>query len=1693
MRSIRARLLGVELIWLFLIVFLFSHVVAQSVDSADPLPESFSIISPLAGEVVSDEVVFFLKVDDSFLDGKASISLSSSPDNELLSLNAENGWMAELDVSALENGIHSLNVSLCSFTCETKTVDVVVEKTVNDISALPNAEVEGDGEISDDKLVSLFPSNLGGAFVLVSEENFEQTFSSSGDAWLVERGKYSAKLIFFDFPFSQWNVDSVDVQSDATLLSLHELSITSSIPFDGVDRTPAHLFRVAMGVPFSSSSFSLPDSVSNEVVICDSFDDALNACSGEWVEITPDAGAFDLPFSSSPFALAILSPPPIPVSHSISFSNLPGVFHLFSVEKSKEGPFSSDALSIREGTYTVNGSWEDIPLVNVQLTDVLLNESGTIFTFETLPLDDGSVLLSYAIPYVFSFSSFRLSSPFNTVFACDDSSLSACDSPVALDSFSFPSSSGKLLVVREAVQPPVLDENTMVSVPSELEESIAWLKSLRQNMRYFSATDSLLTYPALGQLFTKMEVGVECAPRVDHLIINSAEEGDVSADVFLPESKPVLDIPSFVDFSNAWENSPGLNVSESSEENTLACDGVSLQNTFTAISALQDYENTVFVGAAPAVKHVVSLRNDTSEAQTRRVGWRMILSGGRVDSEKETLSPSSAYELISPTKKYLDDSNSTIAQVEDAVLRFSPSKNEPYFGSYNFSDLVYTGFDPRVLVHKLNGVTVVDTILSVTLAPFEQLDLDPTVVLNSSSNYSAMYAGASNSDFLGRTFARSLTVIGDSNYDQNVPLYNAVQILNMDNDAYANDLFIPAALADINSKTNAGALYIIQDADTKFGDKYVVNSNNYTYRFSGGMANDLLTFPGQPTPGYYLKDTDGNGYTNDLVIIASRADYSARDGGSMYYIKDIDTKAAGNYDLNNSNFYFARYDGWHANDFLGDSYDSGEAIQVGDFDNNGVTNDLVISVPRSNTTGGRENGQISLYKDFNKFSGTRVVNQSTPSWYLYGSASNNDDYLGGQLLGVPGFYVLDMDGNGFRNDLVVVAPMGVYDDCDQEAFPNWGAVYVVKDIHRKSTANNVYSFCTPAGSTSYNYYFYYNVYAMAYGRTGDINSIQFWDLNGDGVYADTVFISPTYTNTQGAILIQKELFKSTTTAFTTGTTILFYGRNANENLGLTNRSGPAVQLVNADGNAFANDMLVNCPFCDMFNSITFGTRTNSGNIIIKHDINRINTAQSFDTGIGGTAGLVLYGSRYVGSSANDRIGDVNGSGDGVLLKDLDGDGKTLDLFISGSSIDTYATDTGAVYWIQDVNDFTGGLNGTGSGRYLYDFDLNKDANYTARWSTPTAYDRLGDTNRSHDSAPKVVNIDNGSASNDLIMLGSFVDVNGKTDAGALYIVKNANTKSGNQDLSNSANYSVMFNGAASNEYLGWNVYGGKGYQIVNIDGNAYANDLLISAARVSDNGTFAGALYVITDADTKSGALDLNNSDNYYKKYVGGAANDFLTSTLHSGEGAQLVNLDNNASANDLLLVSVQADANSVTDAGAVYWLQDIYTLSGGGGPPANDYSFVVSLPSSGCTSGKGRVSAGNGACEKGYFIPTDLSGLSDENQVNPEGQSQSQPFFVYDNQSTSSSDLNILFDLNGSLPAAIQVKVSKTYFGYAGSCTGNTDTNCLLVSTTATNIGKATYSAGTQDLNIFIWTDFVSADVAQYDRNVDSNSIAST
>lgn len=152
--------------------------------------------------------------------------------------------------------------------------------------------------------------------------------------------------------------------------------------------------------------------------------------------------------------------------------------------------------------------------------------------------------------------------------------------------------------------------------------------------------------------------------------------------------------------------------------------------------------------------------------------------------------------------------------------------------------------------------------------------------------------------------------------------------------------------------------------------------------------------------------------------------------------------------------------------------------------------------------------------------------------------------------------------------------------------------------------------------------------------------------------------------------------------------------------------------------------------------------------------------------------------------------------------------------------------------------------------------------------------------------------------------------------------------------------------------------------------------------------------------------------------------------------------------------------------------------------PVPDDYSFSIGFPSSGCSNGKGCWGGGCSACTYAYFEATELQGLTDENQLNPYGQTSTIAFMVIDNQSTTSTDFNVSIDLNENVPSTIVLKVSTITGGYEAGCSENAETGCIKVDDANKNITTVPYSASTQDKNLFFWSDFVQADVSSTDRN---------
>jgi hypothetical protein len=142
-------------------------------------------------------------------------------------------------------------------------------------------------------------------------------------------------------------------------------------------------------------------------------------------------------------------------------------------------------------------------------------------------------------------------------------------------------------------------------------------------------------------------------------------------------------------------------------------------------------------------------------------------------------------------------------------------------------------------------------------------------------------------------------------------------------------------------------------------------------------------------------------------------------------------------------------------------------------------------------------------------------------------------------------------------------------------------------------------------------------------------------------------------------------------------------------------------------------------------------------------------------------------------------------------------------------------------------------------------------------------------------------------------------------------------------LNSGVGFDVSWNGG-NNDYLGFTNGSGLGVQLVNVDGNVFANDLLLTGVVADVNGKVdSGVVYLIKGVYLRSGVFDLNSGVGFDVSWNGGVS-DMLGYTGNSGLGVQLVNVDGNVFANDLLLTGVVADVNGKVDSGVVYLINDI-------------------------------------------------------------------------------------------------------------------------------------------------------------------------
>ncbi len=152
----------------------------------------------------------------------------------------------------------------------------------------------------------------------------------------------------------------------------------------------------------------------------------------------------------------------------------------------------------------------------------------------------------------------------------------------------------------------------------------------------------------------------------------------------------------------------------------------------------------------------------------------------------------------------------------------------------------------------------------------------------------------------------------------------------------------------------------------------------------------------------------------------------------------------------------------------------------------------------------------------------------------------------------------------------------------------------------------------------------------------------------------------------------------------------------------------------------------------------------------------------------------------------------------------------------------------------------------------------------------------------------------------------------------------------------------------------------------------------------------------------------------------------------------------------------------------------------------AADLTFAMFYPASGCSEGEGSWPGNSsGTCDKCFF---ENSGLVDENQVACQGQvdeAGGPSFFFFDNQSSSSTNLDWEIDLNAALPSTLKLKMSQANDGWQAICTAGAapSSGCVDVNNDSRALIGNSIAVAT-DLNAWTWADFIGVSAGSVDRN---------
>lgn len=1622
MFSTRGTISPLAVVWLLslLLFFAWSGLAQDVIEGvrADSPPE-FTIISPLNGETVSGKLIAIIQPREPDVVTSAIILSEELGFKEVF---PSDTWTAAWDSASAENGKYELKVEVCnSSACVDQKVDIVIEnKKERPVEIPPSSGGNNSGNGKPDPVepdpstkpepvdplpvakVELFPSNQAGAFYLRDSATGEDLDKSSGESWKVEPGTYALQAAFFDSFIASIEIEKMRVENDGIAISLEESVVREPFEFAGEEWLPVESMEVRFGFPSSAQLFLREDT---ELVQfwCLNVERNNGKCSRiERIE----GVAADLPVRVDSVSATLIRAKRIPKNvvpqqelFEVLATNREHRAEWISTQDAIPNQKSNgDSVAMERGIYHARIKIPDFPIQFVSAENVRIDANGTFIVFTSTPagrVEEG-VVVHLESGFAFDKGFFSISPDYNS------QRTQVCRQWNALLNWCLgewtPTQETTLEKGTQAFRffPPDSGETIRMDKlkAQRLLASIAQLKQMYSNRRYFEAQFAREQLPVLDSLFSGIEVSMECAnpagvavvvepkpvevvptpidvdtntvdqgiggvtdediaPTVETVIptpeqdantellsfqaaeeieIPSVEQNNSTAAEEIPSTieNPSIEIPIPVELpipeenptilppieeeliplaaiDSAWEKQLPSQDAFEQNENLIQCDGVQLQNHFDDLTTRPNTASEFSVGGSIGkAKQTMVLTNETDSPQRRIVGIRLRARDQGIKTADGIVAATPLYTHIDSTPKVIPvefslDESSAIVQGTQTILgieqlEFQDEGNERV-GVYNWRDFIDAGIQPTTLVHRDSGETIIDTLVTVDLLPFETRIIDPTYDLANATSYAVAWDGNYSRDNIGNS--------QDSNA--------GIQLLDIDNNGYRNDLIISAPVADVQGRQDVGAVYLIKDIHTKSGLNGLNSINAYSARWSGhtiadkvGNSGNTVTGSGMAVQAY---DLDGNGYANDLIISGSLTNFVGRtDNGAVWMILDADTKI-GDFNLSISTSYDAVWYGSGGGDGVGHTL-GGQAVFVANIDNNATGNDLVMASSIYNA-GLSDNGAVFVVKDIHKKLGNHDLNSAASFDIRFDGNTVVTENLGSFGTNGRSIQLADTDGNGYQNDIII----GTRNSNPPTTGVDGGAIYFIKDIDMKAgifSFSNLASFDAAfAGASTWNI-----------GDTlGNGVGYKIFDLNGDGYNNDIIFvgINADINNkaNSGIICLVSDIntrsgwYDSNRFAATQRFDACWNGAYGSDLLGSGSgtfsaggRNRSYYDVVNIDGNKGSNDLLIGVPLTD------YNAKANSGAVYLIKDINTFSGVNDLNI-------PTSYSVIWRGALANDNIPLVRGGkGDPVILANLDGNAWANDIVFGSMNADINGkTNSGVVYVILDINTIP-------NGQYY----LGHNGHFFSRYNGGLS-EILGDTNTGGEGY-FLMDTDGNGYANDLLISSPSADVNNKRDNGGIYYIKDIHTKPGLTDLNttDTNRFDVKWSGAIPRGKLGDNNGSDAGVHIINIDNNAYANDLLVFGAFSSNGFIRSGTAIVVANINTiTTKNIDFNHADNFNIKWYGGAANDTLgDNNRGSGLGFVVADTDGNGYTNDIILSVPKADLNGLTDNGGVYLIKDI-------------------------------------------------------------------------------------------------------------------------------------------------------------------------